>query len=574
MIPSAGIATPIRTPDLMVVRSQGGVVAGRRHRTTAWGVAPVLSLTLLLLAALVVAWGGRGATAAVTPDVGSLRSVVLSEANAWRDLVGEAPLRASSILDTSAQAHAEYLVGNGGLWQSDPTFGAHTESPTLPGFYAVTVGDRARKAGYPHDRLMEDVTRLWTPGSALDYSPWDGEELVSGWVDAPLHRRALLDRSLIDAGFGYAALGEYHAYVLDTAQDHLAAEKPSEVQPYPARGQTDVPTSWDGNETPQPFPGLSYPSGYPITVFPVWGGSSFVTAYLELKRLPDGWPVPVVRSTVRNYAFAPVDPLDPGTSYRATFSYTMRNAYTGAETSGGTLWEFTTGGTSPTTEPPPTTSSSGTTLPTTTTSLPPTTTTLPSTTTTTLPTATFADVPASHPYYEAIEAMADAGVIAGYVEPGGARTFRAEEPVKRAQFAKMIVGGLRLPVGEGALVCPFSDVPKVASDLYPDDYVATAAARGITRGLTAELFGPWESIKRAQVITMVVRAAAVEMPWRVPSPPPVFVGELPSGDPTHGASLRRAESNGLLGGIPLEGWDVWKPAGRGEVAQILANLLD
>ena len=61
----------------------------------------------------------------------------------------------------------------------------------------------------------------------------------------------------------------------------------------------------------------------------------------------------------------------------------------------------------------------------------------------------FPDVPAGHPYYNAIYDLADRGIIAGY-EDG---TFGPGDPVTRQQFAKMIVKTLGYTV-TGTEVCP------------------------------------------------------------------------------------------------------------------------
>lgn len=207
------------------------------------------------------------------------------------------------------------------------------------------------------------------------------------------------------------------------------------------------------------------------------------------------------------------------------------------------------------------------------------TTAAPSTTTTTPPPPPFSDVPPGHPYDDAITALAAAGVVDGYPEPGGGSTFRPDGTILRRQFAKVIVGALGIPVSE-ADVCPFPDVDVSGPDaFYPDNYVAVAALRGITRGTTSDppRFSPWREITRAQVLTMVVRAASSELPYRLTDPPAAFSGVLPADDPTHGANVRAAEWNGLLDGIEPNGsgpaeWDILAPASRGEVAQILWNV--
>ncbi|MCZ7661818.1 MAG: DUF3604 domain-containing protein [Thermoleophilia bacterium] len=180
----------------------------------------------------------------------------------------------------------------------------------------------------------------------------------------------------------------------------------------------------------------------------------------------------------------------------------------------------------------------------------------------------FSDI-AGTAYEPAINVLAAEQVIGGY-EDG---TFRPADPVRRAQFAKMIVGALGLPVSEGAVPCPFVDVEKPADDLYPDDYVAVAAQYGITKGISASAFEPYTPITRAQVITMVVRAVDAVYPGVLQDPPEDWLGVADTSDPTHGANISRAEYNGLLEGLPLQGWDVYSAADRQEVAQVLYNML-
>jgi len=102
--------------------------------------------------------------------------------------------------------------------------------------------------------------------------------------------------------------------------------------------------------------------------------------------------------------------------------------------------------------------------------------------------------------------------------------------------------------------------------------VAVCAARGIARGKTATKFDPYANITRAQVMTMVVRAAKDLKPSTVPAPPAGWKGVLPAKDPTHGSNIARAEYNGLLAGIDLSVFSVGGKATRGEVAQIIWNL--
>jgi hypothetical protein len=183
----------------------------------------------------------------------------------------------------------------------------------------------------------------------------------------------------------------------------------------------------------------------------------------------------------------------------------------------------------------------------------------------------FPDVPSSHPYASAIVDLSDRKIISGY-EDG---TFKPEAPVWRQHFAKMIVLTFGLPVSESD-VCPFTDVDTSSGGyLYPDHYIAVCAAKEITKGTSPSHFSPTDNISRAQLVTMVVRAATNLKPGVLSSPPSGYVGTLGNFDPTHGPTMESAEFSGLLAGLQGfgPGWNPWADATRGEVAQILHNLL-
>ncbi len=183
----------------------------------------------------------------------------------------------------------------------------------------------------------------------------------------------------------------------------------------------------------------------------------------------------------------------------------------------------------------------------------------------------FPDVTPSHPYYEAITGIADEGIINGYTNG----EFGPEDPVKRAQFAKMIDGTMGVQVSE-AMTSPFTDLgPDDQGDLYPHEYVAAAAAAGITTGVTPTTFAPYNDISRAQVVTMIVRAAEGLAPGVLDQPPAGYAGTVPSFSAIHSPNMRIAEYNGLLEGLTGFGgsWDPWAKSSRGECAQMLWNLM-
>ena len=182
----------------------------------------------------------------------------------------------------------------------------------------------------------------------------------------------------------------------------------------------------------------------------------------------------------------------------------------------------------------------------------------------------FPDVPPTHPYHAAITDLASRGVVSGYTDG----TFGPGDEIRRQQFAKVIVLAGGYPVTEND-ICPFPDVEiSGPATLFPDNYVAVGAARGIILGKTATAFDPYASITRLQVVSMVVRAADDLQPGLLETPPDGWQGASRwSLDATHGANAARAQYNGLLAGLDLA---VLAPGGnmtRGEVAQVLFNLL-
>ncbi|MGM9943802.1 MAG: S-layer homology domain-containing protein, partial [Lysinibacillus sp.] len=107
----------------------------------------------------------------------------------------------------------------------------------------------------------------------------------------------------------------------------------------------------------------------------------------------------------------------------------------------------------------------------------------------------FTDVLPSNPYYGAIAALAQAGIISGY-EDG---TFRMNEPIQRNHLAKMLVNAFHLQSPEGATM-PLTDVIEEYKD-----YVLALYTNGITTGRTATQFDGGSYVTRGQLAAFVVR---------------------------------------------------------------------
>jgi hypothetical protein len=189
--------------------------------------------------------------------------------------------------------------------------------------------------------------------------------------------------------------------------------------------------------------------------------------------------------------------------------------------------------------------------------------------------ASFLDVRSTDAYFAAVERMSKRGIIQGYDVTGG-REFRPQNNLLRAQFAKMIVGSLELTATESA-TSPFTDLgPDDTANLYPHEFVAVAFAEGIIRGKTATSFAPYADLTRAHVMTMMVRALQNLRLGSLRKPPPDYQGSLGDFSPDHADNARWAEYNHLLEGLQGfgPGWDPWRPANRGETAQLLSRLID
>lgn len=187
------------------------------------------------------------------------------------------------------------------------------------------------------------------------------------------------------------------------------------------------------------------------------------------------------------------------------------------------------------------------------------------------PAAAFTDVPVGHPYATAIGGLGDLGIISGY----NSTTFGINDPVKRAQFSKMIVGTLGI-TPNASTATRFTDLGNPDGNGYPHRFVQTAYDNGITYGTNAAqtLFAPWNNIRRDQVVSMIVRGANNLYPGSLATPPAGYPSLFAGVPEPHGLNLRIAEYNGLLGGL-LNMGSGWYGANatRGEVAQMLWNLI-
>lgn len=125
----------------------------------------------------------------------------------------------------------------------------------------------------------------------------------------------------------------------------------------------------------------------------------------------------------------------------------------------------------------------------------------------------FRDV-AGHWAQDAIEKLYSLDVF-----EGAPAFFAPDAPMTRVDFTRAIVKGANMRVSmentrqtsrsrnKTAEVSLFADVPTTSAD-YP--YIKDAVEKGIISGITADRFGPGQSLTRAQAVTIMVRALGFE----------------------------------------------------------------
>ncbi|MGW9127514.1 S-layer homology domain-containing protein [Paenibacillus chitinolyticus] len=124
-------------------------------------------------------------------------------------------------------------------------------------------------------------------------------------------------------------------------------------------------------------------------------------------------------------------------------------------------------------------------------------------------TETLTDLNRSYAQKE-IEGLISEGILSGY--PDG--TFKPENPITRAEFAKILVLALGLKE-EPAKSASFHDVD--ASSWY-SGYVGSLVASGITQGTTASTFSPDAKVTREELVVFFVRAFGLAESASVKSP--------------------------------------------------------
>jgi hypothetical protein len=250
--------------------------------------------------------------------------------NQMRFAIGAPTIPMDARVVLAAQNHANYSAAN--------RTGGHYETAGLPYYTGYAPRDRVIAAGLTTTFVSEVATGGGSGALAGVSQLWD----------APYHRLGLMHPSASSAGWGHSDLAG-SATVGDITYDF--GIRSVDFVRSPANGQTGIPTSWSGNESPSPLPaGVSGPVGYPIMV--VYSGGQPVDMRAAEIVAPDGSRVPIYYASQQferdYYVIIPQKPLAAGTTYHVRFDINVNAVMTTNQ------WDFTTAGGSPTPPPAPT----------------------------------------------------------------------------------------------------------------------------------------------------------------------------------------------------------------------------
>ena len=172
----------------------------------------------------------------------------------------------------------------------------------------------------------------------------------------------------------------------------------------------------------------------------------------------------------------------------------------------------------------------------------------------------FSDLSTQDWSWHPVQFLATQNVISGYADG----TFRPNNTVTRAQFAKMLVGGMGWALANPAQPT-FSDVPPTN---WAFAFVETAVQHGALAGYADGTFRPNTDVTRAQLAKLIVTARG----WSLVTPASGTFSDVPTTNWAY-RFVETAVDSGVLGGYADGTFRPFAPATRAQVAKILTNGL-
>ena len=171
----------------------------------------------------------------------------------------------------------------------------------------------------------------------------------------------------------------------------------------------------------------------------------------------------------------------------------------------------------------------------------------------------FPDLDANSAVGQAVAELVPYGIINGY-EDG---TFRPDNTITRAEFAKIIVTFLNLQnIGAEGLASGFGDVD-TATPHWAQKFIRIAVDRGIVNGYNDGTFKPDNPVKASEAVKMIVCA----LNWG-----DVALSRTPAAGPWYAGYVAQAADLGILNKVSIGNQE--DAAARGIVAMLVCNALD
>jgi len=172
----------------------------------------------------------------------------------------------------------------------------------------------------------------------------------------------------------------------------------------------------------------------------------------------------------------------------------------------------------------------------------------------------FTDLPEGHWADDPVQYLLEEGVVTGYADG----SFRPNENVTRAQFAKMLVVAMGWPI-QTPTTPTFSDV---STSYWAYGYIETAAAHGAIAGYADGSFRPAAGVTRAQVAKMLYTARG----WSLETPTTTEFTDVQPGhwSYTYVQAISSAEA---MAGYADRTFRPNAPATRAQIAKVLTFSL-
>jgi uncharacterized protein YkwD len=269
-------------------------------------------------------------TVAPAPTYSSpVSAAAFTELNVVRSALGIGLVLQDPDLDTSSQAHANWMTANNVF--------DHVETMGTPNFYGADPFSRAATAGYQAGYVSEVLAPVTS--SAFEMS---GASAVDALLRLPYHREDLLDPGTTVVGIGTANNPSIGYGVVNIDQADPAGYPKGQAMPggtdgaivWPIPSSTSVPF-FLGDESPNPVPSISVgqlglpasvqcarPGALTVTTFTIQaiGGQIVQTVLLDAANDPNQLVGPCYAAAI------PTNLLAPSTTYQVNFVGALNGA--------------------------------------------------------------------------------------------------------------------------------------------------------------------------------------------------------------------------------------------------------